>query len=82
MAYNMLGHVLQSWVIDYPRLAQIWIRMKFESLKTNSVLLLLPTINLMIGCSKKCGQNYPEKEQRRENETQVKNFTLGWCLST
>ena len=33
----------------------------------------------MIGCSKKCGQNYPEKEQRRENETQVKNFTLG-CM--
>ena len=36
----------------------------------------------MIGCSKKCGQNYPEKDQRRENETWVKSFTLGWCLST
>ena len=36
----------------------------------------------MIGCSEKCGQNYPEKDQRRENETWVKNFTLGWCLST
>ena len=34
----------------------------------------------MIGCPEKCGQNYPEKDQRRENETWVKNFYAGLVL--
>ena len=46
--------------------------MKFESLKTNSVLLLLATNNLMIGCSEKCGQNYPEKTKEEKTKPGLK----------